>query len=125
MDNHFSPQGYLLAQKKSDRDNAFGGKVFIVHLFFKSTVELAQVVEWMKVNGFEPFQPPEAADYGMREHVAGQTPICPIHHADMLISKKTNGWFCGKKLNGDFCPVEAIADSETGQIKFRNVPKVK
>lgn len=124
MNNNFSPQGYLLAQKVSDKSDSFGGKVFIVHLFFKSTVELAQVVNWMKANDFEPFQPPELSDFGMKEHVTGNTPICPIHHAEMLISKKNNGWFCGKKLNGQFCPCEATI-GEGGRVVFSGVPKLK
>jgi len=123
-DNNFSPSGYLLAQKVSEKDDRFHGKVFIVHLFFKSTVELAQVVEWMKVNEFYPYQPPELADFGMREHVRGDTPRCPIHMVDMMISKKVDGWYCGKKLNGDFCPCEAFFDPHENRVKFRNVPKV-
>jgi hypothetical protein len=59
----------------------------------------------------QPTQPgPSALDMSPRIEVE-PTPICPVHDAPMRPSKG-GGWYCSKKVNGEYCKHSAVGTPE-------------
>lgn len=100
----WQPSG-LLPVKKTATKGHWSGRVVVIYLQFYNPTDLTALIDWSIKNGYVPMGDDgfTGADKGMREHVSGTAPACPIHHAPMRWSDRRNEWYCTKRVRGGYC----------------------